>query len=245
MPGIIQAKLVGGFGNQLHQYVAARKYAESIGATLEVPEWTGKTIFDLTEPPWSCDLPEVNDGGCGIPPELEWGQTNIRLGGYFQMQRWIGLLSRAELKRWLRVSSQFEGLGSIVHTAAHLRQGDYLGHPLFANVLRSSYVRACAEYNLTVDSWVCQDAPRTVVGLDSRLCYLPDFLTLKNATILLRANSTFSWWAATLGDHAAVYAPVVTDHVGVYDADFVRGNWPRCADTKRVGIHVDDLYLPD
>ena len=249
MNGIVQAKLIGGFGNQLHQYVAARKYAELVGAVFETPEWVGRDVFGLREPLWSKDLPEVNDGGCGCPPEVEWGQTNVRLGGYFQWQRWIGLLKRSELRTWLRVDEQLVSRCDGVlpkgrYTAAHVRQGDYLGHPLYANVPERAYVQACAQYGMNIDAWVRQDAPRQVRGLGGRLDFLPDFLVLMRSSVLLRANSTFSWWAATLS-HADVYAPVVTDHVGEYDAVFARGNWPRCADTSRTGPRVEDLHLPD
>lgn len=249
MNGIVQAKLVGGFGNQLHQYAAVRKYAELIGASLEVQDWVGKKVFGVDDPGWSRDLPEVNDGGNGIQPEVEWGQTDVRIGGYFLMQRWVKLLSRAELKRWFRVRSemvaQCEGvIPSGRYTAAHLREGDYLGHPLYANVPERAYTRACAERGFKIDAWARQDSPRVVRELNGHVPFLPDFLMLMRSSVLLRANSTFSWWAATLSE-ADVYAPVVTDHVGEYDADFVRGNWPRIADTRRVGPRVDDLHLPD
>ena len=251
MNGIIQAKLVGGFGNQLHQYVSARVYAASIGAELEVPDWAGKVIFGLTEPGWSRELPEVNDGGCGCPPALAWGQTNIRLGGYFQFQRWVGLLRRSDLRSWLAIEPEWvERCRDVIprgpYTAAHVRQGDYIGHPLYANVSEASYARACAEHGLTIDEWVRQDSPRRVAGLDARLHFLPDFLVLMHAATLLRANSTFSWWAAALADpRQEIYAPVVEANVGKFDANFVRGNWPRCADTSRTGPCVEDLHLPD
>lgn len=249
MSGIVQAKLVGGFGNQLHQYVSARKYAEIVGATLEVPDWVGKVIFGLSEPEWSRDLPEVNDGANGCPPELDWGQTNVRLGGYFMTARWVGILSKRELRRWLQVTSAFEAQCAAVvpagkYTAAHLRQGDYLGHPLYANVPRSAYRRASEKFGFLIDHWAEQDHPRKVSGLGDRYHFLPDFLVLLRASVLFRANSTFSWWAGALGD-AVVYAPVVDDHVGEYDAEFVCGNWPRVAHTRRVGPCVEDLHLPE
>lgn len=236
MSGVIQAKFMGRFGNQLHEYAACRKYAEIVGAKLEVPDWDGRHIFGLSDPGWSCELPE-RDGD--TPGSFVWGETDIRLVGYFQSQRWIGLLRRSELRQWLAVRRELIDACSIrdgLYVAAHLRQGDYVGNPFYANVPLRSYVRACAEHGLAgVDRWVAQDSPHDVRGLPQ---FLPDFVTLMRASTLLRANSTFSWWAAALGD-ADVYAPVVTDHVGEYDADFVRGNWPRCMRA------ADDLRLPD
>jgi hypothetical protein len=246
--GIVQAKLIGGFGNQLHQYVSARKYAELMGAKLEVLDWVGRDIFGLTEPEWSCELPDVNDGASGAPPAVKWGEVNIRLSGYFQVQRWVAILTRSELQAWLVPRPELVkmcrgALPATGYTAAHLRQGDYMGHPCFANVPRASYERACREHGLRVDEWVEQDRPRRVQGIPDRLHFLPDWLVLLRATTLIRANSTFSWWAAALGN-AVVYAPIVDDHTGDYDATFARGNWPRCAHTDRTGVQIENLQLP-
>lgn len=246
MSGIIQVKLLGGFGNQLHQYSAVRKYAQLVDAKLEVEtrDWYGAEIFGLNDPAWSCTLPEVNDGGGG-PPSLEWGQTNIRIGGYFQFQRWVGLLSRAEVRSWFRVKPELAVMCPHVggYTAVHVRQGDYIDHPLFANISERSYEYAIGKYAPPRPVvWVKQNHPTLVPGIPQRISFLPDFLTLLHATALLRANSTFSWWAATLSD-ADVYAPLVEDRVGQCDVEFVHGNWPRCADTNRVGVQVEDLYI--
>lgn len=249
---IIQAKLLGRFGNQLHQYAACRKYAELHNAVLETPDWVGRRIFGLTEPDFSCELPEVNDGGCGCPPALRWGQVNIRLGGYFQFQTWIALLCKQELQSWLRVDPMLAAVcapSKRPRIAVHRRQGDYVGHPLYCNVRRASYLR-CLEkilprYGFADDEvvWVEEEHPRVVTGIPPELSFLPDFMTLMRAAVLVRANSTFSWWAGALGN-GHVYAPVVEDRVGEHDVVFTRGNWPRCADSSRVGVKVTDLHLP-
>lgn len=248
MNGIVQAKLLGGFGNQLHQYAATRKYAELIGAKLEVEDWVGGAIFGLNDPTWSGDMPEMNDGSAGTGPTLAFGQTNVRLGGYFQTQRWVGLLSRQELRAWFTIRPELLHACARVRVprcVAHLRRGDYVGHPLYCTVLESSYERAARTFGFEpIDEYMRQESPRLVHVVDPRYSFLPDFLTMMRASVLLRANSTFSWWAAVLGD-ADVYSPVVEDRVGEHDVDFVRGNWPRCAHPDRVGVQVDDLYLPD
>jgi hypothetical protein len=243
---IIQIKLLGGFGNQLHQYAAARKYAELVDARLEVPpdsRWI-PAIFGTADPTWSCDLPEVNDGASGHGPTVEWGQVNVRLGGYFQTQAWVGRLSRRELQRWLvprREHLDRVALPAAGYVAAHVRRGDYVNHPLYCTVSELSYTRAAEALGLHIDEWVTQERPRPGPrGLE----FLGDWLVLMRAETLLRANSTFSWWAAVLG-HGDVYAPIVEDRVGEHDVEFSRGNWPRCADTSRVGTRVDDLHLPD
>jgi hypothetical protein len=248
MSGIVQAKILGGFGNQLHQYAAVRMYAQAIGATLETNDWVGRYIFCLSDPTWSCDLPEMNGGCSGSPPTVEWGQTNIRLVGYFQTQRWVGKLSRREVRQWFRFRQELLDLvprRDGVYTAIHVRQGDYFNNPQFANVSERSCQSAAEKLNLPQPIvWVKQDAAVQDPRVPQSCHFLPDFLTLVRATVIVRANSTFSWWAATLGS-GVVFSPVVEDHTGPYDAEFVAGNWPKCAHSSRCGVQIDDLFIGD
>ena len=63
--------------------------------------------------------------------------------------------------------------------------------------------------------------------------WLDDFLKLYFARTIFRANSSFSWWAATLSPTAKVFSPVV-DRCHIYGVDgmekitvdFVEGNHP-------------------
>ena len=63
--------------------------------------------------------------------------------------------------------------------------------------------------------------------------WLDDFLKLYFARTIFRANSSFSWWAATLSPTAQVYSPVI-DKTRIYgvdgleeiDVEFVEGNSP-------------------
>jgi hypothetical protein len=69
----------------------------------------------------------------------------------------------------------------------------------------------------------------------SGLEFVTDFFALLNAEVLFRANSTFSWWAATLGHAQKVYSPVV-DGLSGYQTNvkFIEGNWPRCVSMDSV-----------
>jgi hypothetical protein len=63
--------------------------------------------------------------------------------------------------------------------------------------------------------------------------WLDDFLKLYFARTIFRANSSFSWWAATLSPTAKVFSPVIdkrhiygVDGMEEITVDFVEGNHP-------------------
>jgi hypothetical protein len=64
------------------------------------------------------------------------------------------------------------------------------------------------------------------------------------ADVVLRANSTFSWWAALLG-RGRVFSPLVEDRIGDQTVEFVEGNWPRMCDTKNGSARLTDLHIRD
>lgn len=232
--GTVQPVYLGRLGNQLFQYACARKYAQLINAKFESPDWIGNRLFNLADPLPTCSLPVVNDRFFS-PTEnsLQWGQSNVALSGYFQTQAWVGLLTRAELRTWLKLQVQAPRLPLV----AHLRRGDYVGHALYCTVPVASYLAAIDKFSLGANPvWVSDAAPGPVEY---------DFALLANAEVLLRANSSYSWWAATLS-HADVYSPLVEARVGeAHDIAFVQGNHPRFGDTSVIGTPLTDLYLPE
>ena len=74
--------------------------------------------------------------------------------------------------------------------------------------------------------------------------FFPDFLTTHFARIIIRANSSFSWWSAHLSD-GIVYSPKVPDRAdnitGPYwvECKFVQGNAPHF-----MGSRYDDITVP-
>jgi hypothetical protein len=224
----------GRFGNSLFQYVFARSYAESIGAELEIPQdWVGRRIFkDINERSISRSLPKTE------LDKIPGRRCDIDLFGYFQYIEAFKFLSLNKIKAWLKFQDRWENLflSSEKYIAAHLRRGDYVStfSNIFCIVSDMSYKNACHKFSLNYNEivWVSDERSRynemaSAEGID----FLPDFFILKNSTHLLRSNSTFSWWAGTLGN-AKIYSPLVEDKVGHCDVDFVEGNWPRLIDKK-------------
>src|SRR5262249_18825117 len=67
--------------------------------------------------------------------------------------------------------------------------------------------------------------------------WLTDFLKLYFARTIFRANSSFSWWAATLSPTAKVFSPVV-DKSHIYGVDGVEEIDVECGE----GTHPHWLY---
>jgi len=233
----------GRFGNQLFQYAVARKYAELHDAVLETPSWIGQRLFFIEDPPISQPLPRMP------LDHLPWGRTSVDLFGYFQYQEAVDALRVDELRRWFAFRPEWTSLfpkSRPDYIAAHLRRGDYLGlKHVFAVVSEQSYLDACVRHGLDPAAlvWVGEELHTPNPELDEQgLDFLADFLTLMNADVVLRANSTFSWWAGLLGE-GRVFSPLVEDRTGDQDVAFVEGNWPRICDIKNGGTRVTDLHI--
>jgi hypothetical protein len=199
----------GRFGNQLFQYAFARSYAESIGAELQTPDWKGRYIFtDINE--------RIMTEPAGPSTEFPNGEGDVDLVGYFQQSQHLMLLSKEKIKKWFVFKNDI----NVPHydLVFHRRRGDYLSYPhVFAVVTDHSYEKAAIKYGF--------DPNQAFILDDSRdpAYWLNDFFIMMKCTNLFRSNSTFSWWAATLGN-CAVYSPVMGDKKRIVEVDFVEGN---------------------
>jgi hypothetical protein len=237
MPGTISIRCLGSFGrfgNQCFQYAAARGYAESIGATLETPWWVGQTLFGLNDPPISKMLPSLS------LDEHPNGRVDVDLYGYFQHAKFYSLYTLTKLREWFKPTRYWTDhfpAHKGHKLVSHIRRGDYLTtyNNIFCTIAEEAYVQAMktAGYDPSKRVEVREDKPNNYYMPD--LEFATDFFTLFNADVLFRANSTFSWWAATLGHASKVYSPVVEGMSGPQtDVKFIAGNWPRCVSMDSV-----------
>jgi hypothetical protein len=236
MNGIITTKRLGTFGrwgNSLGLYSFAKKYAEMHNCQLQTPSWLGQKVFTINDPPITVDLPQTK---CD---EVPWGKVNIDLLGYYQNTEYLKHLSISWLKKLFTFRDEWKQRfpkKDEYYIAAHIRRGDYAGYShIFALIQEESYINACRKFGLdeTKIVWVREDKPTIEPDLDSQgIGFLPDFMKIVNANVILRANSTFSWWAGTLSE-AKIYSPVIGDARGVCNVDYVEGNWPRIANFKK------------
>ena len=151
--------------------------------------------------------------------------------------------TRSMVRKWFTLRPEItEKLGHLKGgVLCHQRLGDYAGLG-FTVVSPKSYLDAADKFgNPGPLQFVSEENPHQHPDFQGELSFVPDFVRLMNADVLFRANSTFSWWAATLGT-ARVFSPVIDGKgPGEQDCEFVDGNWPRTFDVD----FVTNLHLKD
>lgn len=235
----------GRFGNQCGQYATARSAAERLGATLETPDWIGRRIFGLTDPLITDRLPSLGKEELPIEP-------GVAMYGYFQNQQAFDIMRRDELRRWLTVVPELAEIcprPRPFYIAAHLRFGDYVKHcDRYAVVSRMCFEREIKSrgYDERDVVWLTEEGPQPgTERMPGGLGFLFDFMLIMQADVVFRSNSTFSQWAAILGNPSKVYSPVVGDKVGIRDdIEFIEGNHPMLASPKiHKNFHTTDMVL--
>jgi hypothetical protein len=225
---LIQAIIGGGLGNKLFCYCFARAYAEKMGCDLHVqgglyPQKWNIIFQDTDHPPVTRLLPIRQS----FDFEQWDGETDITIQGFCQHQKNL-IYTRRQVKEWLRfmphIREMVQGIEP-VGILCNQRLGDYLlaCNP-FSWVSPESYVECCERFGLGKNiTWQDGDTHFPWPGIDAslfkrhehhaefdeRIDFLPDLVVMMRAKNLLRANSTFGWWAHVLGDNERVFSPNV------------------------------------
>ena len=223
----IQVELGGGLGNRLFHYSFARAYAERHGCALRTKPHVWQHVFDLPDslPPIDGEVPRRDTYAFH-----EWdGETDINITGMAQHQKNL-IYTREQVRSWFRLKPELAKLVKNVPSlplVASLRLGDYCYacNP-FAWVDKQSYLDCCGEFGLDTDNLYFLDGeqhyriPEIPVSKpwvqlsdaekETSIDFLPDLALMMRARVLLRSNSTFAWWAATLGYCERVFCPDVS-----------------------------------
>ena len=223
---------LGRFGNLLFRYSYARALCEQNGYELRTQPWVGERIFTLGDWP---TRPRPT------------GTEDIVIDEYRQAQKDM-IYTRADCRRWFALKPEIEaklaGTPYPAAACAHFRRGDYVGssYPLIS---RRAVLNSMEFFGIEPAGFVevSEEFPCNAAEMPAGLEMLPDFYRLMRAPVLFRANSSFSWWAATLG-HGRVFSPLITGFAGGIEHDnvpYVEGNWPRLCELE----FVTDLYLKE
>jgi len=227
----------GGFGNQLFQYCAGKVMARRYDTDLCVPsDWIGRTVFQIDDPPITKQLPTR---GMDLDPDETPNDSD--LWGYFQNTKWYDLYTVQDAQTWLRLRPEWIAAMLALQddkgrAVAHVRS--FRGYErVYCVCAEEGYEFAAKKFGLGPLVFVSDKHPGNVSAVPG-LEFLPDFLKLMAAPILMRGNSTFSWWAATLSQTKAnkkrVFSPVVGDLTGgPHIVPFVENNFSEIVNLKK------------
>ena len=234
--------LTGRLGNLLFQYAHLRAYAEQNGYEVSLPPWIGERVF--------AGVPEA------IRPDKY--KPDLDLGEDLHQRQSSLIYTRKQVREWFALKPEvLEKIGfatcrndSII---LNLREGnDYISAGMVCISPESYKKEAKRIFGKYANcSWETDTNPTwfggfsgnpSASGLGTTEVCLPSFYRLMTAPILFRANSTFSWWAATLGN-GRVFSPVIEGMKGgvpnQHCSNFVEGNWPRMSQAPE----CTDLHL--
>lgn len=236
---VVAAQFQGRFGNQLFTWAFAKAYAEKYGHEFQCDPWLGQKIFNLDDKPITAT---------GLTPrnenDIQLGEGNIIIRSYCQQQKCL-IYTKRDCLRWFQFQEWI--IEALVEQTfqyrflAHRRVGDYIGYS-YPVVAKKSYEKKFDELGCVWRDYITEESPITNERFKDEISFLPDFYAMCHADILLRGNSSFSWWAATLNRHGRIYSPVMVGAKGGQENEvsFVEGNHPRFnADLE----FVTDLHL--
>lgn len=223
----LHAKLIGRWGNLLFQWAHCKAWCKQNDWTLQTDPWIGERIFQIED-------------------ERPHPKPDRVFSGYAQDQDSL-IYTRKQCKEWFRFRPEIHNRLITLPTEkllAHRRVGDY-GDLGYVVVTTQSYIDACKQHGLCLGAlhFVTEEYAQNEALFPKELEFVEDFWRMCHCKTLLRGNSSFSWWAATLGT-CEVYSPVIDGKEGGHverDCEFVKGNWPRFANLP----FVTDLHLKD
>tara|TARA_R110002167_G_scaffold98020_8_gene258397 strand:+ start:16770 stop:17522 length:753 start_codon:yes stop_codon:yes gene_type:complete len=227
MQGKCYAKLIGGVGNQLFILAAAYAYSRKYGKELLIDDsrWSAgqgnppKAYEDNLFRNFKYET-STSNGFINIT-EKEYNYNklpniigNVCLNGYFQSlkyfeeykQEFLGLLSMP------KVDTSFIEDKNV---AFHIRRGDYLLYEGIHHVCDTKYFtdrfKQFEGYQINVftdsPSYVLKEFDSFDFKLMQTSSELSDISLMSKHSNIVCSNSTFSWWAALLGNMDQVVVP--------------------------------------
>lgn len=245
---------MGRFGNTLFEISFLLGYCKKYGFLPEIPmSWSGFKIFDVDIPYLNSVLPTYSFD------QIPDGLNNININGYYQFQEALDFYTIEDIKQWFPIKKiwldRFNKKESYI--AIHNRRGDYVSQPTrYCSISDSSFRNIIdhVKQKYTVDEIVILTEENPIIDYECEslgIGFLPDFMKMVFSDVLIRSNSTMSWWASVFqriyNPIGITYAPLVEDKVGWSDVDFVCGNWPRLIHEKNFDpwTRHSDLFIKD
>lgn len=219
MSETLNLKMIGRFGNQCFQFLAAKAIAERDGLELRTPRWVGEKIFQIE-----------------LTADPDYSQRST--SGYFQSQE-AAIYTRTQVRQWFKfqvwVDDEMERFVSTSAILCHRRIGDYVGVYNYPVISKTAYENAIEEFGFDKDwppQFITEEYPNIVEAFTGDLAFVPDFYMMCKCPILFRGNSCFSWMAGAINT-GRVFSPIVKHLVGGVehdDVEFVESLHPAISD---------------
>jgi hypothetical protein len=223
---------LGRTGNNLFQYAIGRIVAEYKGYNLlcnpipqfpnAVPITDKKSVqYNILQAGYTCPPPHSTMQHLDLDTVLKHNGL-IFLHGYFQ-KHYYYTPHIEKIRRWFAYDETPYGNPNEGDVVIHFRLGDIVeeGRSLatkpFLDLLSKMDYDKCIIVTDTPKESRLNDfasLPNTFLGGGEMM---EDFTLMKNAKRLIISQSTFSWWAAFLGNQKEVYAPL-TDGMAIGNA---------------------------
>ena len=216
----------GRFGNQLFQIASTIGIAKKLRYNFAFPKWINYDAAERfgTKEPIDIynyilnDLPEITNFAGYKQQFVHWGYHNVRLhennwdiSGHMQSEKYFDHCANL-IRHYFTFKDEPDPINAC---AIHVRLGDYGGdyHPRQP----MEYYRKAMDI-IKADSYIIfSDSPddAEVLFPDATISrstnYIEDFKLMKACHSFIIANSTYSWWAAWLGNQEGkkVIAPAL------------------------------------
>lgn len=215
--------LNGRLGNQFFQYASMLGLSYKHGVALKLPEWEYAKYFETPPQIGNCRGAKTIIEPCfhyepRFYEDLDWSE-NMDFSGYFQSEKyweqWKDRIREAfKFKKFIKDSLNFkyDNVFSDKTIGIHIRRGDYINNPNYANLKITYYIQALIsikdwrDHNILIFSddmgyarlhFACLNNV-TFVQNDNDI---EDVIMMSMCTNMIISNSSFSWWGAYLGEN--------------------------------------------
>lgn len=255
---LLQVHFKGLFGNQAICYAYCRSLAERLDAELQCDAWCGEELFeDVKSNPIRPSHVDLSISECWFDlaamekadvVSVDYFMTLLSkepvrdgIAGHHVMN-----FTKTQLRKWFKFKPKY-AYESSFQKVFHLRYWDprvsnmqaiWHSPTVYpcANISLQSYIDAARSFGYDTDGFeiVHDREPHFKAGIPKDLQFCVDFQIMTQASVLFRANSSFSYLAAALG-HGEVFSPMMEGVQGAWDkapqfCSFERGNygsfWP-------------------
>jgi hypothetical protein len=221
---MVDVELIGGLGNNMFQYALGRIIADEKGYNLNTTKLDQldqffKNVKNITDRK-SVTAPVLQIGyntkvgpQTYIEQEVADFEGTIKVEGFFQRHEFYNA-HRDKLLKWFKTDVELEKVPGENDLVLHVRLGDYMGlgwqleTEIFIDILKREEYNKYFIVTDDPDNTIIDDILQAVDGGEVvSTDKISDFEFLCRSKLLVLSHSSFSWWAAFLGNARKVIVP--------------------------------------